>query len=86
MRLNDYIKIKYSGNGAEAARAFGVGYETFRIWLSGGALPRRESLRALYRWSGGMVDANSFCGLPDPDLLHTDIHKAAHITGAEICQ
>lgn len=85
MDLSAYFSYKKT-TIPEAAKSLGVSVETVRSWLKGIKVPRRAQMRALYRWSGGMVDANSFCGLPDPDLLHVDIHKAAHTTSAEICQ
>lgn len=50
---------------AEAAALIGVHMLTWASWESGKKEPSRAHRVWLYRWSGGVVDPNSFIDLPD---------------------
>ena len=46
--------------------ANGVNDETFRLWRTGGAIPRgRDKMNRLCEWTGWIVQPNDFFSVPD---------------------
>ena len=64
MLLEEYCK-KMDLNDTDCAKALGVHRETFRLWRLHQNVPSEKHMVAIYIWSGGAVEPNSFYDLPD---------------------
>ena len=62
MKIDSYLRQK-NISGADLARAIGKSRATAHRIITGERLPDRESMQAIYKFTGGAVTANDFYGL-----------------------
>lgn len=64
MKLQEYLNgIGLSHTAAAAEMEFSRA--AVSNWCSGARIPRQDEMRAIYLWSGGLVQPNDFYDLPD---------------------
>ncbi len=63
MNALEKARRKHGKSCAELGAELGVSGMTIFRYESGQRMPCKTSMRKIYEWSGGVVDANSFYGL-----------------------